>query len=572
MWSKIPKFLLIVIILSLVARLFLLNIVPNGVSNDELDYILNAKALFLTGSDISGTWNPFTLTTPSSSFPQAEIAPLLTSWLIGILPLSLMTSKLIYAFFGVATVAVIYFITKRLIGAREAFIVGLVASINPWLLFFSRTAYDTPLSVLGFLLALYTLLVCKSWKILIAFPFLFIAFYSYIGSKLLYIPFVLITVGYSWLIVNKRKYLKQYFVLLFLCLLPLIYYGFILLHSSGLRVNELAGPNMSSIVAATNRERKLSVENPLLPVFSNKYVVFAKYAIGKYAGAFSPDFLYIHGDSKSLFTVWEHGVFYYLDAIFLILGACIVFVRKKKEWTLIMGLIAIAPIPSIVSNVGTSYAIRSMLMAPFLILFIGVGIYYFLSLFGKRYKTIAVIFILLLYMIQLLNFANIYLLRNTIYNSESFNFSTRVLSKYLTLYHGREIFVINGDPKSPLKSYLFYGNFYNDNSALFVSNMYKTKKYAINNIHFSNCEDVPDFSQNSPIVYESGSKCSKIPQNLPSDSITYLSDGGSIYTILNDTVCSKYKLSRYPYGIRISDFDVENLSDKLFCEKFIINF
>jgi len=213
-----------------------------------------------------------------------------------------------------------------------------------------------------------------------------------------------------------------------------------------------------------------------------------------------------------------------------------------------------------------------MLMAPFLILFVGVGIYYFLSLVSKKYKIIAVIFISLIYMMQLLNFANIYLLRNPIYNSESFNFSTRVLSKYVTLYHGKEIFVINGDPKSPFKSYLFYGNFYNHKSALPVSNMYKNKKYVINNIHFSNCEGISDFGKDSPIVYESGSKCSKISHVLPSVAITHLSDGGAIYAIFNDTICSKYKLSRYPYGIQISDIDVEKLSEKKFCEKFIIHF
>ena len=109
-------------------------------------------------------------------------------------------------------------------------------------------------------------------------------------------------------------------MLVFLSVIPIIFYVFTLVHSSGSRISELSTPNMPSIAATTNRERKLAIANPLLPMFSNKFVVFTKYSIEKYANAFSPDFLFIHGDSKSLFTIWEHGVFYYLDALFFIIG------------------------------------------------------------------------------------------------------------------------------------------------------------------------------------------------------------------------------------------------------------
>lgn len=571
MWIKIPKSLLVIIFLSLFFRLILLNVIPSGLSFDEQDYILNAKALFLSGHDISGTWNPLSLTTPKSSFPQAEIAPLLTFWLIGILPLSLLTSKLIYALFGVGTVVVLYFIAKKLFGVKEAYVVGLIASINPWLLFFSRTAYDTPISILGYLLALYVLLVSKGWKILIAFPFLFIAFYSYIGSKLLYIPFISIAVAYSWLVINKKKFAKQYLVLVFLSVIPIIFYVFTLFHSGGSRISELSTPNMPSIAATTNRERKLAIANPLLPMFSNKFVVFAKYSIEKYANAFAPDFLFIHGDSKSLFTIWEHGVFYYLDALFLIIGGCFLFLKKKKELILIIGFIAVAPIPSIVSNVGTSYAIRSMLMAPCILLLIGCGIYYFISLINKKYKKWVVLFILVLYILQLLNYSEIYFFRNPIYNSESFNFSSRVLSKYLMLQKGRETYVINGDPTSPLKSYMFYSNSLNYDSAKSVATMYKTKKFEINNIHFLTCQQASQLGNESLIIYESGLKCPIISKNNHDLSITYLSDGGSIYTIQNDKICSKFQLKKYPYGLTLSDFEIEKLSTQKFCEKFIIS-
>lgn len=568
---KIPKLLLIVILFSLFFRLIWLGVVPTGVSNDELDYILNAKALFLTGSDIGNTWNPLSLTPPKSSFPQAEIPPLVTFLLIGILPLSLFTSKLIYVLIGVGTVIVIYLIAKRLFGEKEAFIVGLVSSINPWLLFFSRTAYDTPLSIFGYLLSLYILITVKGWKLLLAFPILSITFYSYIGAKLIYLPFLLITMFYSWAVLNKRKYTKQYLVLLFLCLLPLLCYSYMLFHSGVSRIGELSNPNVPSIIETTNRERKLSVATSITPIFSNKFIVFAKHSIQKYANAFSPNFLFINGDSKSLFTVWEHGVFYYTDALFLIVGLCGLYLRRKKIWFFVLALITISPLPSVFSNVGVSYAIRSQLLAPLLILLIGLGIFYLIVGVSKKYRLVVTMLICITYFFQLLNFENIYFLRNPIYNSESFNFSTRVLSRYLFLQNGRETFVINGDPKSPLKHFLFYANLYDKNMAPTIANMYKAKKFNLNNIHFITCDEAVNLPSTSPIIFENGSKCKNVSESNHSLSITYLSDGGIIYSILNDAICSRYRLSRYPYKIKFSELNIEKLSEKHFCEKFIID-
>lgn len=567
---KINKWLLLVILLSLLVRVLWLDKIPTGISNDELDYILNAKALFLTGSDISGNWNPLSFTTPKSSFPQAEIPPLLTFLAIGILPLSLFTSKLIYALFGTGIVVTLYFIAKKLLGEKEAIVIGLIAGFNPWLIYFGRTAYDTPVAVLGFLLGLYSLITFKRWKLLFAFPFFFIAFYSYLGTKLVYIPFLLITIFYSWYFVNKKKFTKQYISLFLLCMLPFTYFLFTTFASQGMRTTELSTPFISSIAQTTDYERKLSIQNPLTNVFSNKLVVFTKVSLEKYLNAFSPKFLFISGDDKGLFSVWTHGVFYYLDILFLLIGLCILFLRSKRVWVFIISLIFISPIPSALSNLGQSYAIRSQLLAPFLIFLVGFGIY---SVFNSKfkYRKILLTILLVLYGFQFLNFANIYFFRNPIYNSEAFNFSSRVLSKYLSLQKDGETVIVNGTPTTPLKHYLFYTNALNKNTTDLLKEMYKTKEYKFNNINFVDCRNA-NVDASTLVIFESGFKCENVPSHKQYLTIPLLSDGGEVLRILNDKTCSKYKLNRYPYGFRISDFEIEKLSEKEFCEKFITNF
>ena len=567
---KMSWFLAGIVILASIFRIALLDKIPTGISNDELDYILNAKSVYLQGSDISNTWNPFSLTTPSSSFPQAEIAPLVMALFVGILPLSLFLSKLSYALVSVATVVLIYLIAKKLFDQKVALISGLVACINPWLIFFGRTAYDTPLAIFFFLCALYVLLITKRWHLLFAFPFFLLGFYAYIGTKLILIPFVALTSYYSWRFVNNKKYSKQYLILAAFCVaLFFVYAGQAILFSNN-RVSEISSPFMSSITSDVDYQRKQSVDTPLNEVFSNKFTVFADYSIEKYFNTFSPNFLFLSGDSKPQFTLWEHGVFYVVDAIFIILGFYHLLKRHRKEGLLICSLVLIAPLPSVVSNVGNSYAIRSMLMAPLLLIIIGIGIKNSFDVFKPRLKLVLGFVVVLIYIVQLANFLNIYLLRNPIYNSESFNFSARELVRYLFLPHqNKNIYVVNGDPKTPIKHYLFYRNMLDTEVLNGIEEMYKTKKYKIGNINFINCQQIPANLEGDILIYELGSKCKNLDFS-KHIAIGQLKDSGAIYNIVNDNVCSNFELRRFVGNVKFNDLDIEKLSDKDFCEKFVI--
>lgn len=571
---KKHKLLLLIILLSLLLRIVWLDRVPTGISNDELDYLLDAKALYLSGSDISGTWNPFSFTTPKSGFPKAEIPPLLTFLPIGLLPLSLFNSKLIYALIGVGTVAVLYLITKKLLGEKEAFFVGLVGTFNPWLIYFSRTAYDTPLAIFCFLLAFYLLLVTRGWKILYAFPFFFIGFYSYIGTKLILVPFSFIIIFYSWYIHNKKQYTKQYLILFCLCILLVGYYTVTIIGSTQSRVSQLSTPNIPAIVETTNRETRLSIDTPLTHIFSNRYVVFSKYSFEKYINAFSPNFLFLFGDGKSLFTVWYNGVFYYIDGIFLLVGLCTLFVRSKKVFALLGSLIIIAPIPSAASNFETSYAIRSMLLGPLFSILIGFGIYTVIfSIKRVLYRRLVIAGIIFIYTVLVLNFANIYFFRNPIYNSDAFNFSARELSKYLFLQNSeKKTFVVTGDPRTPFKHYLFYTNLYARKTVSKVQEIYRTKNYSFNGINFITCSEIDKVKEDSLLIFESGTKCKPLLGYKKYLTIAQLSDAGGIYSIVNDKTCGKYKLDRFPNQITFFDLKVENLSEQQFCQKFITNY
>jgi len=561
--------LLIVIILSLVLRLIILDKIPTGISDDELDYIVNAKSIFITGKDISGIWNPLSLTTPPLEYPKAELPYIIISPLIGLMNFSLFAARFPFALFNTALVAVLYFIAKRIFGKQQAVIIGFLSAINPWMIFFARTAFEAPVAILFYMTAFLIVIYSKGWRILFAFPILLIAFYTYIGTKIIFIPFVICISLFSWLFINNKKYTKQY-ISLFLLSIGLFFFYFVnqTLHNNS-RLSEVFTPFNSQVAEEFISQRKLSLNNPFMGIASNKITVFLRQSTEKYLNTFSPQLLFLYGDGRSTFSIRQHGLFYFVDLFFLIMGIYGLYRKNKRLWVMLISLVLIAPLPSVLSNVGTTYPTRSALLFPLLIMLTGYGIWY--TLYSKKFFSFK-LFVVLIYILSLSNFLYIYVFRNPIYNSEGFGFSGRILTKYISLAENNKHKVVllsdtSGVVPSLFKQYLFYTNNYNKSSAQEISELIQENDYSFRNLTITPCPQ--NFSQKSIYISVPDSKCKKIENNLEYTTIPLLSDGGTIYKIFNDLVCTKYKLKRYPENLVLSDFDIDNLSEEGFCTRYI---
>ena len=570
----------IVFILLLLPAIFLriwqLDKVPTGISDDELGFLINAKAVFLTGKDIAGNWSPFSLTTVTNEFPQAELPYLIMAPFIGLPGFSLFMSKLPYAGISILAIVLLILITRKLIGKNEAIVVALTAAFNPWSIIFGRTAYEAPLAICLYIAAFYILLIARRWKILIAFVPLFLAFYSYMGTKLILIPFVAILSFYSWYFIHKKQFGKQY---LTLCALSLFLFLFFLStvqsQSTGSRLSEISSPANPAIAKAVDIERKLAIKTPLAVAFSNKPVVWAKESVSKYLKVFSTEHLFVTGEGRSPFSLWYHGYFYYIDFIFLIAGFIMLFIKKRKVWYLLTALILIAPIPAVASNsTGGFAALRASLMYQVFIILIGFGIWCMLSNIKKsQHKIIFGCVLILLYGIQLLNFINIYFFRNPIYNSEAYSLSSRLTSKYILLAekNNRKVTLVANNPRMNFYHYLFETNNYNAGNTQAISKLLNKNQLRINNVIFVHClrglKPPPDHT----VIVSAEAICEYIdPTTFESKlSISRLSDGSSLFYILNDNVCKAHNLKRAPSMITFSDLGIEGLSKQQFCEKYI---
>lgn len=553
-------------LLAFTLRTILLGTVPTGISYDELDYVLNAKSFFLTGKGFINGPTPVAIT---PAYPRAELQSIVFSPLIGLTGLSLFTARLPHALLGSLFAVLMYFVAKRLLGAGPAFIIGIVTAVNPWNIFLTRTAYDATFTAFFLLLGFHVIQTTKKWAILLALLPLFLAYHGYMGMMVLFLPYVVLITAYGWFIVNRNKFLPQYLIVIGVCSLFVIRFFLYAATLPGNRVNELLLPWSPEIAKQVSDERRVSVVHPVMSVFANKLTVYVRVLADKYTGVFSPWILFLHGDTKYLFSLFKHGLFYVIDAVFMITGFGELYRKKKKELYILLALILIAPLPSAFSSNGETYASRAYLLLIPLIFLTGYGIYHVWS----KGKTFLNITIAGMYLFFIGNFLTVYFLVNPINNPESFNFSTRIMSRYAQLEsRSHDVLVLGDTPKSAFKQYLFYTNGLSRNTIHGLTAVFASTDLKIGTIRFAKCIPPETDIQHTVIIKEGDFSCKPDAQAIPPQEpfrIMRPNDAGTVFEIFNGNLCDAKTLNRYPSHIRFPDLSVEHLSKETFCRSYI---
>lgn len=198
----------------------------------------------------------------------------------------------------------------------------------------------------------------------------------------------------------------------------------------------------------------------------------------------------------------------------------------------------------------------------------------FLIIKSANIRYVFAISLSAIYIVHLFNFINLYFFRNPIYNAEAFNLSSRVLSSYITRAdnYGKKVIVISNFSKMRFYHYLFDTNNYDANSAKKIKSLINQKIFKINNVEFIQC--LEDFTIFPDIIYVVDLITDCKPKNDISSVplyITQINDGAQLYKIYNDNFCMKHTLDKYPSNFSLNDFKVEDLSEKRFCEKFVVD-
>lgn len=568
-WKKVQPFIpiIIVILLAAIFRLVWLDRIPNAIGGDELTYLISAKSIIQTGKDLTGAWNPlsvFLFRYPPNE-QQAELPYFIHLPFSGIFPFSLFMARLPVAFLSIGIVILLYLIARKLFDTKTAFAVGCIAAINPWMIYIGRTSYEWSIAAFFYLLGLYLIIQKSKNLILLSAIAFFLGFYSYIGTKLILIPFVVLSILLAHSLQGKQ-FRKQYIIVaIFSIVLTFLFLGLITKNSTS-RISEIFLPTSATIPPEVDYLRKISIDSPLTQLYANKLTVYVQILITKLYRIFSPTYLFLEGDE--FFSLWRHGMLYVIDAIFLIIGSLYLFAKKHTIFILITLFILTCTLPQLLHKNATDFSYHIALMFPFMILLIGYGIENITELFRGNLKKVILSIICIAYLVSAGKFIFVYVYQHPLQGY--FDFHTRVLSSYLSIGQKQGIpITIYSDANSDyFRKFLFYTNGIKKDSLSRIAVLLTSPAFTMNGIQFKPCDLKTDVQAIEGISIIDTIHCQLVPP-LPHLSISKLSDGGEIYRIYNDSICGSYNLKRYSQHITINDFAIENLSVERFCETYI---
>jgi len=461
---KYAILLFLIIILAAVLRLWSLNTIPAGFNIDETAIGYNAYSLLTTGKDEFGKILPITY----KSFGDWKLIgyPLITTLPIKLFGLNIFSVRLPSALAGIAQVILIFGICKLLFKKTGvALFAGLFYAISPWSIYFSRIAYEVNLATAFFLGGLYTFLIALEFNrkrffflTAILFSATLFTYHAYIISM----PLFVIALGIIyWKPLFKNKILIVSLIVFFASLAIV---GFSVVKQSSSKLSDVSIFGNQNIIY-NRSDVFLSDKAPDAKIISktlyNKYTAVA-YQFGQnYLETFSPKFLFDTGGEKLMGNLGYFGLFYIVDALFILLGLCRLLYLREKHLFLLFGWLLIAPIPSAIT-VDAPSSTRAFMILPILIIFAAFGAH-FLYTNLKRFR----LSFLLLGILSLVFAWNILLFMDGYF--AHMNYQRAVFQHYgfqqaveITNKYPNDKVVMQGPDNFPYVSFLFFNKYDSD--------------------------------------------------------------------------------------------------------------
>jgi hypothetical protein len=487
--------ILVLFLISFLTRLLFLYFGHPSITHDEADYFINSYLLSKTGADIWG--NKLFLTSGILNATSA-IPIYLGSLIFHFFQKSVVIARLPFALLNSLTPLVFYFIIKKLTNNKIFSLIAFtVLNFSPWFSYLSaQSAFDSPISLLFYLLAFYILLLDFKpvYKYLLFLFFSFLSFNSYMGIKISF-PFLIFIALLTEKIYFKKKInFKSISLNLFISLIIFIILFAMTNISPGSakfqsRLKDKLLPfNMKVISNRVVSERSITNDQSFLKsLIFNKGTVLGSLFLERYVQAFNPYFLFIKGDQHVIYGTNYFGLFYLFDLFLLIMGfyfATTVFKNNKIIVLPFFLIFAAAAIPLGLMVDTPNISIRGYpLILPF-VFFIAVGIYQILKLWLKSDKKI----ILTNSIIYFFSFVIFFIIFQTVIKNASadqWHLTEKQLSQTLAIFkeknRSKDIVVYVNEPRETLLLYLFY----QESNPSQIKKSLLNKNYSIGNLSFS---------------------------------------------------------------------------------------
>jgi hypothetical protein len=252
-------------------------------------------------------------------------------------------------------------------------------AISPWEFYVSRGAYEANL---GLMLSLLFFTCLAYWRIKkypffawAAIIFFGLGIYSYSATRLFLCVAVLFLSGFF--AIGKQK------AAALLCSLLCIAGAVSFISPEGrMRAGEVSlfvhgAENSNKEIALAIHEDGIAKPKTALPItrfFHNKPLSMAVSFTHQYIFHFSPEFLFISGDTRHKYSIEGVGLLMLIEAILILTGIiAITHLKNKFAWVPFIWLL-VGTVPS-AATVEPAHALRFLIASPAFVLFSGIGLF-----------------------------------------------------------------------------------------------------------------------------------------------------------------------------------------------------
>lgn len=425
--KRIHILLVLVILLSIVLRIFYLGKIPNGFYSDEAAYGYNAFSVLKTARDEYGTFLPLAF----KSFGDYK-APLYIYFMvpfIGVFGLSEWAVRFSAAILGIGSIILIYYLTRELFKNKSlALLSALFASISPFSLQFNRMAHENNLVV--FLILSGMLFFIKSLKsanyIFFSITAFILSIYTYHDARIFtpLLMLALILIYHRQLILFKKKLLWG---LLLSVLLLLPYFNLLRTDAFWSRPKFTIISSDAGISLRINDERGEDVQTQFFSttLFHNKIISYPLTFMDNYFKHFSFNFLFLTGDPVKIYQTLGNGILYIITFPFLIYGLYYLFRYNLSHKWLIFIWLVLAPIPSSLTRFVPS-ASRILSIQPVFAILVSLGLYGSLKLVNNlKMKRLFIKIIVLLFSINIAYYLHYYYFNTNLRYAKEWHFGMK---------------------------------------------------------------------------------------------------------------------------------------------------
>lgn len=474
--NKRSFFLLCIIIVASVIRFWKLDVLPNGLQQDETSLGYNAYSILKTGKDEHGVSFPQNFKAFGEyKLPGYIYLSVIPIFIFGLNSFSI---RFISALSGVISVILIYFITKELFKKHndtsnlgfEKFLPlagTILLAINPWNIHFSRGAFESNVAAMFIaagLLFFLKGLSKENFKYLVLSIFSFAAaIYTYNIARLFVPLFVLIlTIIYRKEI--QKSFTGKHIIYLGLITITLLFpfiKGFI--GTGGFKSTKGTLLFSSAVVQSQLLEiRSYFTSFPaiIISVFFNRFILSLWYYIINLFNYLNVDFFFIHGPQHGNHGVGLVGLWYLFELPTVILGLFhIINSKNVNKWTILSWILLTIATASLTRE--APQATRSyFLNIPVTILSaIGtlIAIRYIYSLQKKYLQKAGLILSAAFCLYCIIFYYYIYTVRFPVYYAKSWRTADRDVSLFLKIHQDEyNSIIIDSDSGFQYTSLLFY--------------------------------------------------------------------------------------------------------------------